>query len=36
LNEDVPLGPNFYGAIAIWPELIRLLEFRPTQIFPIY
>jgi len=22
LNEDIPLGPNLNGAIAIWPELI--------------
>jgi len=36
LNEDVPLGQNSNGAIAIWPELISLLEFRSTQIFPIY
>jgi len=23
VNEDVPLGPNLNGAIAIWPELIK-------------
>jgi len=36
LNEDVPLGPNFYGATVLLFDQcwFSLLEF--TQIFPIY
>jgi len=30
MNENVPLGPNLNGAIAVWPKLIvcwNLLKF---------